>query len=265
MRGVPLENLPAHFSNDGFFTGIRYYRPSQATGTHVGSLWTSTGTRLGQVTFTGGTASGWQEATFSSPLAVSANTTYVASYFTPSRYTVNSGYFSSAATTRGPLTALQNGTDGGNGLYRYTSTPSTFPNLSYNSENYWVDVVSQEDSTDTTPPTVNNRVPATDATGVPVGVRPQVTFSESVTGSTVSMVRRGPGGQVVPSSTAYDTGTRTATLTPSTDLSHSTSYSVEVSGARDGADNTMSPVSWSFQTSAPPPPGIEPRSPSSCS
>ena len=38
----------------GFVTGIRYYRPSQATGTHVGSLWTSTGTRLGQVTFTGG-------------------------------------------------------------------------------------------------------------------------------------------------------------------------------------------------------------------
>ena len=134
----------------GFVTGIRYYRPSQATGTHVGSLWTSTGTRLGQVTFTGGTASGWQEATFSAPIAVSANTTYVASYFTPSRYVVNSGYFSSAATTRGPLTALQNGTDGGNGLYRYTSTASTFPNLSFGSENYWVDVVFQEDSTDTT-------------------------------------------------------------------------------------------------------------------
>ena len=32
------------------------------------------------------------------------------------------------------------------------------------------------------------------------------------------MVLRGPGGQVVPSSTAYDTGTRTATLTPSIDL-----------------------------------------------
>ncbi|MCP3421037.1 DUF4082 domain-containing protein [Nocardioides pinisoli] len=241
----------------GFITGIRYYRPSQATGTHVGSLWTATGTRLGQVTFTGGTASGWQEATFSSPIAVTANTTYVASYFTPSRYVVNGGYFSSSGTTRGPLTALQNGVDGGNGLYRYTSTASTFPSLSYNSENYWVDVVFQEDSTDTTAPTLNGRVPAPDATGVPVGVRPQAAFSESVTGSTVSMVLRGPGGQVVPSSTAYDSGTRTATLTPSIDLGYSTSYTVEVSGAQDAAGNTMAPVSWSFQTSAAPPPGIE--------
>ena len=251
--------LGVKFRSDapGFITGIRYYRPSQATGTHVGSLWTSTGTRLGQVTFTGGSASGWQEATFSSPIAVTANTTYIASYFTPSRYVVNSGYFSSAATTRGPLTALQNGTDGGNGLYRYTSTASTFPNLSFGSENYWVDVVFQEDSTDTTPPTLNNRVPTPDTTGVPVGVRPQATFSESVTGSTVSMVLRGPANQVVPSATSYDAGTRTATLTPTIDLGYSTSYTVEVSGAKDGANNTMAPVSWSFQTSAPPPPGVE--------
>jgi hypothetical protein len=241
----------------GFVTGIRYYRPSQATGTHVGSLWTAGGTRLGQVTFSGGTASGWQEATFTSPIAVTAGTTYVASYYTPSRYVANGGYFASAGTTRGPLTALQNGVDGGNGLYRYTSTPSTFPDLSYNSENYWVDVVFQEDATDSTPPTLNGRVPTPDATGVPVGVRPQATFSESVTGSTVSMVLRGPGGQTVPSTTAYDTGTRTATHTPDVDLAYSTSYTVEVSGARDGAGNTMSPVSWSFQTSAPPPPGIE--------
>ncbi|HEU4547507.1 MAG TPA: DUF4082 domain-containing protein, partial [Microlunatus sp.] len=241
----------------GFVTGIRYYRPSQATGTHVGSLWTATGTRLGQVTFTGGTASGWQEATFSAPIAVSAGTTYVASYFTPSRYVVNTGYFSTTGTTRGPLTALQNGVDGGNGLYRYTSTPSTFPNLAYNSENYWVDVVFQEDSTDSTPPTINGRVPTPDATGVPVSVRPQAAFSEAVTGSTVSMVLRGPGGQTVPATMAYDSATRSATLTPGVDLAYSTSYSVEVSGARDGAGNTMEPVSWSFQTSAPPPPGIE--------
>ena len=51
------------------------------------------------------------------------------------------------------MTALQNGTDGGNGLYRYTSTPSTFPDQSFNSENYWVDVVF-EDGPDTTKPTV---------------------------------------------------------------------------------------------------------------
>ena len=61
---------------------------------------------------------------------MTANTTYVASYFTPSRYVVNSGYFASTGTTAARCGA-RNGTDGGNGLYRYTSTPSTFPNLSY--------------------------------------------------------------------------------------------------------------------------------------
>ena len=242
-------------STSGFITGIRYYKPSQSTGTHVGSLWTATGTRLGQVTFTNESASGWQQATFAAPIPVNAGTTYVASYFTPSRYVVNGGYFATTPTTRGPLTALQNGTDGGNGLYRYTGAPSTFPDQTYNSENYWVDVVFSEQSNDTTPPTVVSRVPAADATGTPVGVRPSATFNELVTGSSVSMVLRTAGGQVVPATTAYDVGTSTATLTPATDLAYTSNYTVEVSGARDSSGNTMAPVSWSFQTAGEPPPG----------
>ena len=67
----------------------------------------------------------------------------MASYFAPvGRYSVNENYFSSA-TTRGPLTALQNGTDGANGVYRYGA--SGFPNSSYASSNYWVDVVFTTD------------------------------------------------------------------------------------------------------------------------
>ena len=54
-------------STSGFITGIRYYKPAAATGTHVGTLWTGTGTKLGTATFTGETASGWQQATFASP------------------------------------------------------------------------------------------------------------------------------------------------------------------------------------------------------
>ena len=54
-------------STNGFITGIRYYKPATATGTHVGTLWTGTGTKLGTVTFTGETASGWQQATFAAP------------------------------------------------------------------------------------------------------------------------------------------------------------------------------------------------------
>ena len=79
-----------------------------------------------------------------------------------------------------PLTALRDGTDGGNGLYRYGSTPSTFPNGTYNSENYWVDVVFQETAQDDVAPALVDRSPAPDAVGVPAGTTVSVTYSEPI-------------------------------------------------------------------------------------
>ncbi|MGO8477497.1 DUF4082 domain-containing protein, partial [Rhizobium ruizarguesonis] len=52
----------------GTVSGIRFYKRSLDTGTHSGSLWSSTGTRLATLTFTNETASGWQSANFSSPV-----------------------------------------------------------------------------------------------------------------------------------------------------------------------------------------------------
>jgi hypothetical protein len=82
-------NLGVKFTTDtdGSITGIRFYKGAGNTGTHVGSLWTASGTLLGQVTFTSESATGWQEADFSSPIPVTAGTTYVASYLAP-----NGGY-----------------------------------------------------------------------------------------------------------------------------------------------------------------------------
>jgi hypothetical protein len=125
----------------GVVTSVRFYKAVTNTGTHIGNLWTSTGTSLGTVTFTNESASGWQQANFSTPISIAANTTYVVSYFTPTgHYSANSGFFSSAGVDTPPLHALANGVDGSNGVYHYGAT-STFPNLSFNSANYWVDVV----------------------------------------------------------------------------------------------------------------------------
>ncbi|MGO7565095.1 DUF4082 domain-containing protein, partial [Rhizobium johnstonii] len=52
----------------GTVTGIRFYKGRQDTGTHTGSLWSSTGTQLATLTLTNETASGWQTAYFSSPV-----------------------------------------------------------------------------------------------------------------------------------------------------------------------------------------------------
>jgi chitodextrinase len=123
----------------GFITGVRFYKGAQNTGTHVGSLWTASGTRLANATFTGETSSGWQQVSFATPVPVAANTTYVASYYAPvGRYAATSAAFGSTVTS-GPLQALSNATANGNGVYKYGA--SGFPNASYNSTNYWVDVV----------------------------------------------------------------------------------------------------------------------------
>jgi Domain of unknown function (DUF4082)/Fibronectin type III domain len=128
-------------STSGSITGIRFYKAATNTGTHVGSLWSASGTLLASGTFSNETASGWQYLLFSSPVAISAGTTYVAGYFAPNgHYSATSSGLSSAVSN-GPLQAVANGTSA-NGVYAYSST-STFPSNSYNATNYWVDVMFQ--------------------------------------------------------------------------------------------------------------------------
>jgi hypothetical protein len=140
--GTPVE-LGMRFRSDvnGVVVGVRFYKASTNTGTHVGHLWTNTGTNLATVTFTNETASGWQQATFSSPVALTAGTTYVISYFAPKgHYSADSNYFAAQPFDNPPLHALANGTDGPDGVYLYTSTGG-YPTSTYASTNYWVDVL----------------------------------------------------------------------------------------------------------------------------
>ncbi|MBW4054699.1 MAG: DUF4082 domain-containing protein, partial [Proteobacteria bacterium] len=151
----PIE-VGVKFRSDvsGYVTGLRFYKGSSNTGTHVGSLWTRAGTRLASATFTNETASGWQEVSFPTPVAITANTTYVASYYSPSGYfALDLAYFAIGADNP-PLHALANGVDGGNGVYTYGVTG--FPAQTFNSNNYWVDVVfsTVDPPSDTTPPVV---------------------------------------------------------------------------------------------------------------
>ena len=113
----------------GTVSGIRFYKSSQDTGTHTGELWTSTGTRLATATFTNETASGWQSATFSSPVTLTPGATYVASYHTNvGHYSASPNYFTSNVTS-GPLTAPASG----NGVYTYSSN-SAFPTSTFSGD-----------------------------------------------------------------------------------------------------------------------------------
>jgi hypothetical protein len=140
--GAAVE-LGVKFTSDfnGTITGLRFYKSGNNTGTHIGSLWSSTGTLLASATFTNETASGWQQVNFSSPVAITANTAYVASYHTDvSHFSLDLNAFAAAGVDNPPLHALATGVNGGDGVYLY-STTSSFPSNTYSGSNYWVDVV----------------------------------------------------------------------------------------------------------------------------
>jgi methionine-rich copper-binding protein CopC len=250
----------------GFIAGLRFYKGSTNTGTHVGSLWSTSGTKLASGTFTGESVSGWQQVNFTSPVAVTANTTYVASYYAPNgHYSTSDGYFTTP-TTNGPLTALQDGADGPNGVYKYDA--AGFPTEGFASSNYWVDVVYDTSSSDTTKPTLTDKQPASGATGVSSSTDVTATFSEPVTSSSIAMTLKDSNNASVTGSKAYDSASRKVTFTPSSNLKDSETYTATVSGATDAAGNTMDLVSWSFTTAAAPPadttpPTITARTPAS--
>jgi Domain of unknown function (DUF4082)/Fibronectin type III domain len=138
--GSPVElGVKFKADYDGSITGIRFYKSAANTGTHVGSLWSASGTRLAQATFSGESDSGWQYVTFASPVAVTAGTTYVASYFAPNGHYAMTTHGLDAAVDNAPLHSIANAASA-NGVFAYGST-STFPTNSYLGGNYWVDVL----------------------------------------------------------------------------------------------------------------------------
>src|SRR5262249_39138781 len=143
---------------------IRFYKGAANTGTHVGHLWSGTGTLLATATFSGETASGWEQVNFASPVAIAAGTTYVASYLAPNGgYAADAGFFTSTGVDSGPLHALSDSAGGGNGVYLYT-TGGGFPTASFNGTNYWVDVVFSPANGNA--PTVTAQTPTAGATGI---------------------------------------------------------------------------------------------------
>ena len=251
--------LGVKFRSDvaGNIIGIRFYKASTNTGTHVGSLWSSTGERLATATFTNETTSGWQQVNFAAPVSIAANTVYVASYYTSSgHYSIDTNYFATSGVDNAPLHALANGVSGANGVYVYGSS-SSFPSSGWNSSNYWVDVVFQTGSLpDTTAPTVSSVSPVNNASGVSIDTNVTVTFSEAMDATTINATTielRDPANTLVSASVTYNSTTRTATLDPSASLAYSTAYTATVkggtSGVKDIAGNPLaSNYTWSFTT-----------------
>ncbi len=127
---------------DGFITGVRFYKGMANIGTHVGSLWTATGTLLASATFTDETASGWQQVRFAQPVPVQANMLYIASYFAPGgRYAADAGYFRDREMVHSPLRLPSQGAINGNGVINSGGPGLPAIPSPQHDMNYWVDVV----------------------------------------------------------------------------------------------------------------------------
>ncbi|MBY3022347.1 DUF4082 domain-containing protein [Rhizobium leguminosarum] len=126
----------------GDVTAIKFYRNANDNGQNVVDLWTTTGTKLATATFTNTTASGWQTVNFTTPVTIAANTTYIASYHTTGAYVATDGFFANGVSN-GPLSALSSAAAGGNGVYAYggSATTGLFPTSTFDSANYYADVV----------------------------------------------------------------------------------------------------------------------------
>ena len=235
-------------SSSGFITGVRFYKEVDDTGAHIGSLWSSSGTLLASGTFTGETASGWQELDFSSPVAVTAGTTYVASYFSSTGYPAYTAQGLASAVTNGPLTALAGG-----GVYAYGAA-NTFPTSTYNNNNYWVDVVYSPTSGTTAP-------------GAPAGV----SATAGNGSATVSWTAPNNGGSAITNYTVTPyigsaaqtpvtvSGSPPATSTTVTGLTNGTAYTFTVSatnavgtGPASSPSNAVTPMPAPAVTSVTP-------------
>ena len=171
-------------SENGFITGIRYYKGEGTTGTHQGNLWTSAGVNLANATFINETATGWQQVLFSTPVAITAGVTYVASAFSPSGDYASTIEYFKQTVVNGPLSGLADGLDGPNGVFVYTNVPA-FPTIDFHRINYWVDVVFTRTSGGA-PPTVTTQ--PIDVTICP-GTSTSVSFTSAATGSPAPTVQ----------------------------------------------------------------------------
>jgi hypothetical protein len=231
-------------STAGFVTGVRFYKGTGNTGTHVGSLWTSAGQRLASVTFTNESASGWQQANFSLPVAVSPGSTYVVSYTDPAgHYAAQSEAFAYSGLSAPPLAVAGGFGVASGGVF---GTPGAFPSQTFGASQYYVDAVFQ--TADTTPLSVGAQSPLPGSTSVPTGTPIQATFSKAVTASTVS-IAVAAGSTPIAGTTSYNTTSRVATFTPSAALPVATTLTVTVS-ASSSTGGVTSGSPWTFTTAA---------------
>jgi hypothetical protein len=114
---------------------VRFLKDQRETGSHVGRVWSASGTLLASTTFGSETPSGWQQSALTTPLQLVPGQTYVVSVGYNAFFGMTAGGLQNAITS-GPLQSVA---DGKNGVYG--DAAGVFPTSSWGSSNYFVDAV----------------------------------------------------------------------------------------------------------------------------
>ena len=252
---------------DGFISAIRFYKSVGDNAQNTVQLWTADGNMLGEAMLPLSQANntGWTEVSFISPIEITANTVYVATYYSPTGFYSDTDHGLTDSIVRGPLTSLASNDlegDGINGVFIY-GPPRAFPNQGFHDANYWVDVKYIPISgPDTTLPQIVSVSPPNGSTNISTNTFVSVTFNKNIDSTSVSgltFILTDPSSSVVTATISYSKSSRTASLVPNEPLAYSTVYTATVKGGltdpriKDLAGNALSSdFVWTFTTSAPP-------------
>jgi hypothetical protein len=237
--------------DNGYVTGVRFYKGANNIGTHTGSLWLqSSGAQLATGVFGSETQSGWQTLSFSTPVKVTAGTTYVASYFAPNgHYAADPYVLSYRGFSSPPLSVPRSIGPVGSAVFaygdRYPSTSSSDGNPN-DGTHYYVDVVFTD--SDVAAPEVVSTSPVANGQYAPIAVHPTATFSKPVNPGTIGFTVRNSTNATVAGSMSYDSATTTATFTPAASLGTGSTYTATVQASDLSGSPMAAPKTWSFTT-----------------
>jgi hypothetical protein len=257
-------------NSDGYISAIRFYKAKDEIATYTVGLWSTDPGEpeplLGTASFSSTADTGWVEVPFVNPVKISANTIYIASYFSPNGwYSSDTNPGLTDSIVNGPLTAVADNDpegDGPNGLYDYSALlvrPANF----YEASNYWVDVkYTPVVGNDTVPPQISSTSPAGNATNININSFITATFNKEIDSATITsatFILTDPSGNPVPVSINAPKNTRTITLIPNSPLTYSATYTATVVGEpaathiADTSGNALEAnYTWTFTTGAPP-------------
>lgn len=226
--GVDYElGMKVRSTKAGQIVAIRFWKAPSESNTHVGKIWTATGSLLTSVSFTNETASGWQEKELSTPLTIQANTSYIVSVNTANTYFVISSLGLQTSVVNGDLSSVA---DGNNGVY---GSSNSFPTNSFRTSNYFRDIVFVAAVIETITKFSGDNQQGTAGTALanPLVVQVKDSAGNPKSGVTVNFAITNGGGSVSPASAVTDaTGKASTALTLGTTANVTNTVSATVSG-----------------------------------